>query len=127
MTKKLNLSDFLAGYDNTQHVSLPVKKEENEILSYPLNEFCSEISAHLGAFYINDRLYGSLIPSTNSLYFFNEDNSDEYMIIFDPIIDIKKRENMYKIFYYPDHVISISLKESYVKEKQISTTTNDEV
>lgn len=123
MTKKLNLSEFLAGYENTQQKPPQIKKEESDPLSYPLNEFCTDMSTYDGVFCINDRLYGSIIPTTNSLYFFNEDNSDEYMLIFDPIIDIKKRDNMYNIFYYPDHVINISLKESYVKEESISEIT----
>jgi hypothetical protein len=120
VTKKLKLLEFLAGCDNTPVKVSSVRKEETGVLSYPLSEFCTTVSTYNGTFCINDRLYGSVIPSTNSLYFFNEDNTDEYMIIFDPIIDIKKRDNGFNIFYYPDHVINIILKESYVKEESVT-------
>lgn len=121
MTNKLKLSDFLAGYeDKKEPATHIIRKEESEDLTFPLNEFCSTLSTYQGSFLIDNRLFSSMLPSTNSLYFFNEDNQDEYMIIFDPIIDIKKRDSSFIVFYYPNQVINIALKESNGQENKIS-------
>lgn len=121
MTNKLKLSDFLAGYDDKKEPATPIiRKEESEDLTFPLSEFCSILSQYQGTFLIEDRLFSSMLPSTNSLYFFNEHNQDEYMIIFDPIIDIKQRDSAFVVFYYPNQVINIALKESNVQENKIS-------
>lgn len=87
------------------------------MLTFPLTEFCNTITAFDGQFCINDRLYSSVLPSTNSLYFFNEANEDDYMLIFDPIIDIKQRSSAFIVFYYPNHVINVSLKEAHVTKE----------
>ena len=90
-------------------------------LTFPLIEFYSTIIKHTEGFYINNIYYTSVIPSKNNIYFFNEGSNDEFILIFDPIIDIKQRNQVFSIFYYPDKIITIELKESNVKESQKST------
>lgn len=124
---KLKLSDFLAGYEETPEAPpLVTRKDEPESLTYPLSSFCENISTYTGLFEIEGKLFSSVIPSANSLYFFNETSSDEYMLIFDPIIDIKNRETFFQVFYYPNHVINVTLKESNGQESQISKNTEGE-
>ena len=72
--------------------------------------FYNNIVEHRGNFVINNSLYTSIIPSTNNIYFFNEEI--ETIIIFESIIDIKKKDNnMFTIFTFPNTVISILLKD----------------
>jgi hypothetical protein len=118
MTKKLNVSDFLRDFSSTKEEGpfLNIRKESNFTIS--LTEFYTKITEHTFIFCVNGTEYTSLIPSKNNLYFFNEASNDEFILIFDPIIDIKQRNGAFNIFYYPDKVITIALKESNVKEPQ---------
>ena len=120
VTKKLKLSEFLAGYEDTPAKAVYTPKEK---LTVSFSEFCNTISSFSGSFSINEKTFSNVLPSSNNLYFFNEDGDCDYMIIFDPIIDIKQRDNSFMVFYYPDQVISIILKEANVKENQITENT----
>lgn len=117
MTKKLNLSDFLKDYPSISKDN-PFLIAAEVPLTYPLTEFYNAIVQHNTGFCINNVYYTSIIPSKNNLYFFNEGSNEEFILIFDPIIDIKQRNGMFNVFYYPDKVITIELKESNVKESQ---------
>ena len=108
MIKKLNLSDFLSN-QTSENFPLTYQPKEN-LMSYELSMFYNNIVEHRGNFVINNSLYTSIIPSTNNIYFFNEEI--ETIIIFESIIDIKKKDNnMFTIFTYPNTVISILLKD----------------
>lgn len=75
------------------------------------------MSAHVGSFIIDEITYSAIIPSTSNLYFFRESDNDEFILLFDPINDIKKKNNSdFTVFYYPNTIINISLRESNVKE-----------
>ncbi len=121
MSKKLNLSDFLKDYPAPKADSPFSISAAETPLTYPLTEFYNNIIKHAEGFCVNNVFYSSLIPSKNNLYFFNEGSNDEFMLIFDPIIDIKQRNGIFNVFYYPDKVITIELKESNVKESQSNT------
>lgn len=115
MVEKLKLSEFLTGLSKPIDSPLPICKAEIE-LTYPLLEFYKKMIEHSGGFIIEDTYFANLIPTNNNLYFFNEDFDDEYMIVFDPIIDIKEKNNIFTLFYYPETTISIKLKEPDGKE-----------
>ena len=86
-------------------------------MSYSLTEFYNRLSCHTGNFIINDTEYPSIIAASNNLYFFKESTNDDYILLFDPIIDIKQKElNSFSVFYYPDQIINITLRDSNVKE-----------
>ena len=121
MTKKLPLSEFLRDCSSPSEVSPFLNYRGETTLTIPLVEFCSTLIQHTAPFYINGVSFTSLIPSKNNIYFFNEGSNDDFILIFDPIIDIKQRNGIFSIFYYPDKVITIELKESNVKESQSLT------
>ena len=77
-----------------------IKKMETEEFSYPLREFYENVCAHLGKFELHGRLYDNVLPTLTNLYFSSSEHSYDDMIIFDPIIDIKKVNNRFVIFYY---------------------------
>lgn len=111
-TKKLTLSDFLSGLDSiieSNISNIPVSKDLSKEFSYSLSNFFEDIVSHPGIFTVNGLEYTNIIPSLNSLYFFNEYHDKQTILIFDPIIDIKKRNSEYTIFYYSEHIITISL------------------
>ncbi len=123
LIKKLNLSDFLA-QSNITETEQTFQLKEDERMSYNLSDFYSIISEHSGVFIINDKLYTSIIPSMGNLYFFKESSNDEFILLFDPIIDIKKKDdNNFVVFYYPDKIINILLKDS-VNVKEITKSSS---
>ena len=90
-------------------------------MSFGLADFYDTIVQHRGSFVINEVTYSSVIPSSNNLYFFKEATDEETIILFDPIIDIKQKDTGFTVFYYPNTVINILLKESNVKEIKTRT------
>ena len=111
MIKKLNLSDFLA-QSNIVELPLVFQPKEQSTMSYGLLEFYKIISEHSGIFVIDDKLYTSIIPSSANLYFFKESSNDDFILLFDPIIDIKKKDDKnFVVFYYPNTIINISLEK----------------
>lgn len=112
ITRKLNLSEFLA-QENIVESPLVFQPKEQTNMSYSLLSFYKVMSEHVNTFTINNKIYTSIIPSSNNLYFFKESSNDEFMLLFDPIIDIKKKDDdTFVVFYYPDTVINISLRKS---------------
>ena len=123
MIRKLSLSDFLAGYTSQPDDITHVRKESTENLTFPLSGFCDVLLEHRGSFLINDIVYESVIPSDTNIYFFSEATNDEFMVIFDPIVDIKCKDSMFTVFYYPDQIITILLRDSNGKEDSCSENT----
>lgn len=111
MIKKLSLSDFLSSA-HTVNVPLTFQPKEFDGMSYSMLKFYKTLSEHSGIFIINGVVYNSIIPSINNLYFFIKESVDvEYLLSFEAIIDIKQKElNEFVIFYYPNNIITVSLR-----------------
>ena len=87
-------------------------------MSFSLSSFYTAISEHVGCFEIDEQQYPSVILAASNLYFFKESTNDDYILLFDPIIDIKQKElNKFTVFYYPDKVINITLRNLNVEQK----------
>lgn len=117
MTKKLKLSEFLANYTAVEKVATS-DRDIKPVLSYPLEQFYRQISLFKGHFCIDGIVYTHVLPSMTNLYFFNEQTEQEHIVIFEPIIDIKEKNNTFTVFYYPETVINILLKESNEQESK---------
>ena len=87
-------------------------------MSFTLLAFYEAIAKHKGWFEINNQQYPSVILAVSNLYFFRESTNDDYILLFDPIIDIKQKElNKFTVFYYPDKVINITLRNLNVEQE----------
>jgi hypothetical protein len=110
LIKKLNLTEFLSQSSIVSPIIYQPKEDAN--MGVSLVDFYNEITHHMGIFIINEKVYSSVIPSSNNLYFFKESTNDEYIIIFNPIEDIKKKgPKSFTVFYYPNTIINILLKD----------------
>lgn len=109
---KLNLSDFLRFDEESSNKPVfsflePIEKQ----FTVSLFEFYNRLLNHSGNIIIDDITYTSILGSQYNLYFINEEDN-ENIILFDPIIDIKNKEdNEILVFYYPDKVFHIILKD----------------
>lgn len=122
MRNKLPLEDFL----NKLECDMSNKLEESnskfimQEFTIPLASFYSSLEEHKGFFYINEVKYDHLLASSANLYFYNmlnESISNQFLIFYDPILDIKQKEgNKYTIFYYPDTIFSIRLENTNGQE-----------
>ena len=59
------------------------------------------------------------------MYFLNESTEEEFMLIFDPIIDIKRKDNSFTVFYYPDSIFTIVLKDENVEKSSQKQKINE--
>ena len=103
MTKKLKLSDFLSQEDS------PIVSEESiqeSGLTCPLDEFISAISSHGGSFLVDSKVYLEAISSDYSAYFF-EGAMSPSLIMYESLIDIKKRDGKFVVFC--DHTPAITI------------------
>lgn len=122
MIKKLNLTEFLSR-TSIQDIPQTFQPVEYQNMSFNFSDFYKIVSTHTGSFIINENTYPSVISADTNLYFFKESTNDDYILLFDPIIDIKQKEiNKFTVFYYPDQVINITLKKD-INVKQ-ETTSN---
>ena len=119
MIKKLALDEFLS---NTHIINRPLEFQPKEFdnMSFSMPTFYRCIVEHSGVFIINNVEYNSIIPSAQNLYFFIKESSDvEYLLPFNAVIDIKqKATNEFIVFYYPDSVAHILLRD-YKNVKKI--------
>jgi len=111
MIKKLQLSEFLIDSASVVEATPVVYRQVERELTYPLVEFYTRVIQQTNGYYVDGIFYSSLIPSTNNLYFFNEASNEEFILIFDPIIDIKNKNGIFTVFYYPNTTINIAFKD----------------
>jgi hypothetical protein len=104
LTKKLNLSDFLA---QTEPETI-VRQSSSTPLTYSLQDFKSAIEFHSGDFLIDNKVYPAAISSDYSVYFYEGERSP-FLIVYESILDIKRRENTLSVFSDDQSVISITL------------------
>ena len=103
MTKKLKLSDFLA-FQKPETIKIPENPTE---FTYSLEEFKEAIENHQGSFLVDSRAYPVAISSDYSLYFYKGERTP-FLIMYEPVIDIKRRNNTLLVFSDQD-TISITL------------------
>lgn len=110
MTNKIPLNDYLVSLDSSTIIAKSSNIVSNNVsLATPLNDFVTSILNHSGCFIINNKKYTTIIPSNNSIYFFNGVTDDTYIVIFNFIIDIKQKDNIFIIFYEFDSTACIEL------------------
>lgn len=103
MTKKLKLSEFLSSLE-PETVKPPEASTE---FTYSLDEFRSAIENHQGTFLVDSKSYPAAMSSDYSAYFYEGEKSPS-LIVYESVIDIKRRNNTLLVFS-DQSTISITL------------------
>ena len=105
MTKKLKLSDFLSQEDSP---IVPEESTQESGLTCPLDEFISALSSHEGSFLLDGKSYSEAISSDHSAYFY-EGSMSPSLIMYESLLDIKKKDGKFIVFCDQAPAIIITL------------------